>query len=270
MDMHIKNIKDLGYTLLTGVFNKSLCEKAKKISLRHINEIKVDYKSYKSDNSLADKSSEKVLNNIQNKDYFFFNFISNNNICDLIGYFLKKGSYKNNEPFHIINTQVRCLDSYGARQQLHMDSNLPGRDSYPIVMVAIVMLDDFTSENGATRVLPKSHLRSDYAKTNKRYKNETHITGKAGDVIIFNGALWHGSDRNKTNKDRWSINMGYARWFIKPSFDIPRSINKNIYDKMTDNEKDLLGLKTVPPKDEFERLTRKSKEYFLPWRNNEI
>jgi len=148
-----------------------------------------------------------------------------------------------------------------------MDSNLPGKGSYPLVMIVIIMLDDFTSENGATRVVPSSHLRDDYAESNKKYENEISIKGKVGDVIIINGSLWHGSEKNSTSLERWSINIGYARWFIKPSFDIPRSLNKDIYNKMNEFERELMGLKTVPPIDEFDRLTRKSNRDFLHWEN---
>tara|TARA_B100001250_G_C19750508_1_gene767504 strand:+ start:617 stop:1423 length:807 start_codon:yes stop_codon:yes gene_type:complete len=265
MDKHIKNIENNGYSLLENVFDESICNKVKSLSLKYIDNNNFSYDTRASSSSLARKDKEKILNNLQNKDYFYFNFISNKNICEIIGYFLKNGSYLNSEPFHLINSQVRCLEPNAPQQQLHMDSNLPGKDSYPLVMIVIIMIDDFTSKNGATRVVPSSHLRDDYAKSNKKYKNEVKILGKAGDVMIINGSLWHGSEKNFTNSERWSINLGYARWFIKPSFDIPRSIDKDIYNKMNKFERELMGLKTVPPIDEFDRLTRKSNRDFLHW-----
>ena len=265
MNIHIKNIQKKGFTLIPKVFNKTVCDYAKDLSNRLIRESNIDYNNHDSQSCLADKTGEKVLNNIQNKDYFFFQFISNKKICGLVSHFLQKGSYENKEPFHLINTQVRCLNPSAKKQQLHLDSNLPGKGGFPLVMVAIVMLDDFNQNNGATRVVLESHFRDDYALPNKTYDNEFKIFGKAGDVIVLNGALWHGSEKNKTNNERWSINIGYARWFIKPSFDIPRSLKKETYFKMSLFERELLGLKTVPPINEFQRLTRKSKNDFLNW-----
>tara|TARA_B100000315_G_C14588943_1_gene594681 strand:+ start:2888 stop:3706 length:819 start_codon:yes stop_codon:yes gene_type:complete len=268
LEEHINNIKVKGFTLIKNVFDSETCDQAKNLSKKLIRDIsnKIDYNDRGASNSpLSDKSQEKVLNNLQNKDYFYFNFISNKVICDTIKLFLQEGSYENKEPFHLTKSQVRCLKPYAKKQQLHIDGNLPGRGGYALVMVAIVMLDDFTEENGPTRVVPKSHLRDQYAENDKTYPDEITITGKAGDLIIINSATWHGSAENITDKERWSINLGYARWFIKPSFDIARSLNRDIYDKMNDFEKDLLGLKTVPPIDEFQRLTRKSLNDFLPW-----
>ena len=129
-------------------------------------------------------------------------------------------------------------------------------------MIAIIMLDDFTLENGATRVVPQSHLRDTYAENDKKYDDEILITGNSGDLIVINGSTWHGSEQNKTENDRSSVNIEYAWWIIKPSYDFARSLVKDIYNQMTDFEKDLLGLKTVPPIDEFHRVTRKSKNNF--------
>tara|TARA_B100000900_G_scaffold292827_2_gene251609 strand:- start:1014 stop:1820 length:807 start_codon:yes stop_codon:yes gene_type:complete len=262
---HIKNINKKGFTVIPEVFDKDVCDFAKDLSDKYIDEINLNFDNHQSQSSLANKIDEKVLLNIQNKNYFYLQFISNKKICDLIGYFLQKGSYKDKEPYHLINTQVRCLKPFSRKQQLHLDSNLPGKGGFPLVMVAIIMLDDFNQDNGATRVVQQSHLRGDYALPNKKYKNEQNIFGKAGDVIILNGALWHGSEENKTNNERWSINIGYGRWFIKPSFDIARSLKKDTYLKMNKFERELIGLKTVPPISEFQRVTRKSENDFLNW-----
>ena len=128
---HIKNIEKRGYTLLPNVFDKSACEYAKKISKKYINELSIDYDSHNSKSSLANKKSERVLNNLQNKDYFYFTFLSNKKICDIISHFLKQGSFENSEPFHLINSQVRSLNPFAKKQQLHLDSNLPGKGGYP-------------------------------------------------------------------------------------------------------------------------------------------
>ena len=59
------------------------------------------------------------------------------------------------------------------------------------------MLDDFKNDNGATRVVPKSHLRDDYAISDEKYKDERQITGNEGDVIILNGSLCMGQIKIK-------------------------------------------------------------------------
>ena len=265
---HLQRIKNLGYTKVSNVFSKDICEKAKKISIKYINQLimEKDYDNYEGNGiPLSRKDQAKTLNNLHNKDYFYYKFISNKIIHKIMKPLLSDGSYNNSEPYHLINSQVRCLNPLASQQQLHIDSNLPGNNSYVLVIVVIVMLDDFTKLNGPTRIVPKSHKRNYYAENNKKYDDELLILGNAGDVLVLNGATWHGAEENFTKNERWSMNLGYSRWFVKPSFDIPRNINKEIYLKITDYDKELLGLKTVPPIDEFQRMTRKSENYFQNW-----
>ena len=55
----------------------------------------------------------------------------------------------------------------------------------------------------------------------------------------------------RTNHDgtsRWAYALGYARWFIKPSFDYMRNTPSEIYNALDDNQKKLMGFYNVPPK----------------------
>ena len=178
---------------------------------------------------------------------------------------LQIGSYQEAESYCLINSQIRALIPHAGSQQLHIDSNVPGNFPYPLVVIVIVMLDDFTESNGATRIVPYSHKKTTFPVNGMAYDDEILITGKAGDVIVINGALWHGSSVNKTNKERWSINIGYGRWFIKPSFDIPRSLPKDIYDQLDEFQRELLGLRSVPALNDSERLSRRSVSDYRHW-----
>ena len=68
--------------------------------------------------------------------------------------------------------------------------------------------DDLTRENGATRVVPGTHLIS---KRPDEFLDDpgaphpeetTYLTGKAGAVAVFNAHLWHGCTRNRTARTR--------------------------------------------------------------------
>ena len=58
--------------------------------------------------------------------------------------------------------------------------------------------------------------------------------------------------------------LGYARWFIKPSFDYMLNTPLKIYKKLNKKQKSLLGFNLIPPKDEFTRTTRKSSFFEKP------
>ena len=69
--------------------------------------------------------------------------------------------------------------------------------------------------------------------------------------------------RKKTKDLAGLVLLGYARWFVKPSFDYMQNTPINIFNKLSSNEqKSLLGFDLVPPKDEFTRITRRSVKYY--------
>ncbi len=82
-----------------------------------------------------------------------------------------------------------------------------------IVCNSMWALTDFTDANGATRLVPGSHR-----KTNPEYggKYETIAAEMPkGSVLIWEGALWHGGGANRTDKRRTGIAMNYCAGFIR-------------------------------------------------------
>ncbi len=213
--------------------------------------------------TVADKSFEKVVYNLHNKGSIWFRLFENRKIIKILNIILKDGSYKNSEPFYLNNISARCPFKGNEGQPIHLDSNLPGVN-YNLVTNVIWYFDDVNELNGTTMIVPKSHKLKKYANNNKRIKNLKYINAKKGSVLIFNANLWHGGSAKGDNNSRWALVLGYARWFIKPSFDYMKNTPRKIFNKLTKKQKSLLGFDTIPPKDEFTRLSRKSKFYEKP------
>lgn len=107
------------------------------------------------------------------------------------------------------------LPGFG-QQGLHADwkPRTPGEPF--MVMSAIWMLDDFTIENGATRVVPGSHkiiapLSKSLAQPLAHHEREVVITGSRGSVLIFNGHLWHSGRKNESRGPRRCVQMVVQR-----------------------------------------------------------
>jgi ectoine hydroxylase-related dioxygenase (phytanoyl-CoA dioxygenase family) len=84
----------------------------------------------------------------------------------------------------------------------------------PVVANIAWMLDDFTEQNGGTRLAPGSHLR------HERRKYELHETvaaqGPAGAALVFDGRLYHGTGANQTDgEERHAILSYHCRPFIR-------------------------------------------------------
>jgi Phytanoyl-CoA dioxygenase (PhyH) len=101
-------------------------------------------------------------------------------------------------------------------QPLHIDGGgLPDDKGY-YVCNSVWMLDDFTLENGAIRMVPGSHRRGQrpqevLSDPTASYPGEVLLTGKAGTVVVMNAHMWHGATANRTNQPRRAMHVYYTR-----------------------------------------------------------
>ena len=71
------------------------------------------------------------------------------------------------------------------------------------------MLTDSTPENGATRIVPFSHL-TQRGPSRDSYPQEMPVTGKKGTVFVYHNGLWHRSGANTTtDQHRMLANVYY-------------------------------------------------------------
>lgn len=114
-------------------------------------------------------------------------------------------------PFRIDLHGRNPLPGFG-QQGLHADAR-PRQPKEPFsVLTALWMLDDFTIENGATRVVPGSHhltrpLEKSLAQPSARHPDEIVVTGSSGSVLILNGHLLHSGRRNAGAGSRRAVQM---------------------------------------------------------------
>ena len=125
---------------------------------------------------------------------------------------------------HVLDGDLK-LSSLNARfalpgeglQALHADW---GRLETPgdfQVCNSIWLLDDFTTENGATRAVPGSHLLGSKAPSDdgldphEPHPEETLILGPAGTVCVFNSHTWHGGTLNRTDARRRACHSYFCR-----------------------------------------------------------
>ena len=84
----------------------------------------------------------------------------------------------------------------------------------PLVANILFMLDDFTDENGGTRVVPRSHLNSE----RRPYAQDETVAaeGPAGTLMVFDGRLIHGTGANRaTAGERRALLAYHCRPFVR-------------------------------------------------------
>jgi ectoine hydroxylase-related dioxygenase (phytanoyl-CoA dioxygenase family) len=100
-------------------------------------------------------------------------------------------------------------------QALHAEGGPAGLGPYQVCN-SIWLLDDFTEENGATRVVPGSHrqtvsVRDAVPDPLAPHPDQVTLTAPAGTVIVFNSHLWHGGTRNNTDRTRRAMHSYFTR-----------------------------------------------------------
>lgn len=84
----------------------------------------------------------------------------------------------------------------------------------PLVANIAWMLDEFTEENGGTRLIPGSHLVADWRSTLDT--PSIAAQGPAGSALVFDGRLVHGTGANRTaDQQRHAILTYYCRAFMR-------------------------------------------------------
>lgn len=101
-------------------------------------------------------------------------------------------------------------------QPLHTDMGaVPDAKGY-WVCNSVWMLDDFTAENGAIRLIPGSHRwgkrpQDVLTDLTSPHPDEMLVAGRRGAVMVMNAHLWHGGTANRTGRPRTAFHAFFVR-----------------------------------------------------------
>ncbi len=112
----------------------------------------------------------------------------------------------------------------------------------PLGMQVAWMFDDFTPENGATRIVPRSHLtrrRPDWQRGDR--DDEIALTGRAGSAAIWLGNTWHRAGPNATDQPRRAVICFYQCSWIKPFSEYRQCISPERATQMSPTVRYLYG-----------------------------
>lgn len=117
-------------------------------------------------------------------------------------------------------------------------------DTAPALSLQFVtLLTDFNSGNGGTAFRPNSHHQPRYPDDKEDfYKHAIQVSGKAGDMIMFHGALQHCAMPNRSKDMRTGILQHMAPVYIKPFEAMYDGVKDEIKAKATMGLKRLLAI----------------------------
>ncbi len=130
-----------------------------------------------------------------------------------------------------------ALPGYGL-QALHADWREAVKPDDYYVCNSIWLLDDFTNENGATRVVPSSHRSGkvppdEMADPKDAHPAEIKLLASAGTVVVFNSHTWHGGTLNITPNRRRALHSYFCRRDQAPQLDQRKYIRPETYNRLS-------------------------------------
>lgn len=131
---------------------------------------------------------------------------------------------------------------------IHRDVRTFSQD-FRLMLNMLVMLDDFTPENGATHIMPRSHGLATKPTAASFENAATRATGSAGDILVFDSRLWHAAGHNQTAKSRRALTLTFTRPFFKPQLDYPRFLGADYASALRPEVRQVLGYDARVPAD---------------------
>ena len=128
----------------------------------------------------------------------------------------------------------------------------------------LIMLDDFTIENGATYLLEGSHLIESEPSPANFFDQSTRALGRRGDVLFFNSNLWHAAGPNSTINKRRALTITFTKPFMKQQLDYCRALGLEKLDSVSDLVKQMVGYYSRTPTNLQEWYQKPEDRFYRP------
>jgi hypothetical protein len=202
-DADRRQLNEQGFLLLPGLMTPELLDRLR----RRVDELFAEEGAL-AGSEFKQEPGARRLANLVNKGRIFEDVIQTPEVLEAMAHVL-------GPRFKLSSVNVRSTDPFSpCDQPLHADSAAIADDSGYWVCNSVWMLDDFTPQNGATRMIPGSHRwqRLPPPELYDPYPGEELVTGTAGTVVIMNAHMWHGGTANRTAFPRRAMHVYYTRW----------------------------------------------------------
>jgi ectoine hydroxylase-related dioxygenase (phytanoyl-CoA dioxygenase family) len=146
------------------------------------------------------------------------------------------------EPSYLLSANIAINVHPGeTAQMLHADDAFCRlrRPRRALGVSAIWAIDDFTDTNGATEIVPGSHLFGDEVVAQDDARIRT-IEMAAGSVVMFFGTTLHRGGANRSNETRLGITPQYCEGWIRQIENMALATPPNVASSLPSRAQDLL------------------------------
>jgi ectoine hydroxylase-related dioxygenase (phytanoyl-CoA dioxygenase family) len=204
IDVHVKEVDEQGYTIVEDAIEPGLVDELNDalVGLEHFFDVQPSPNSFEGHKTLR-------VYNLLAFDRVWQRVPVHESVLPIVDRVLDPGC---------LISSLSSIDILPGEiaQPIHADDQLIPlpKPHPPTVCNSMWALTDFTEANGATRIIPGSHLRDHSPDYGAPYDSIAAEMPK-GSVLIWHGSLWHGGGGNHTDAARIGIAMNYCAGYIR-------------------------------------------------------
>ncbi len=222
MERHFRELDEQGYTLLEDLLTPRQVEEA----------IEVLKESYEEEHISSHEPGTKRTNNLTARAEIFREIIQLPKLVACMEYLM-------GQDYILSDMSARSPMPGMAAQKLHRDGGpfVPNppynvHTVLPMAAQSVITLSEFTAENGATRLVPGSHIRDIDPESVSAEEERLFICGP-GTVMVYENRMIHGGGPNTTDEIRYAILGFCCRSTTRPFCDHTRSTPKEVVENAT-------------------------------------
>lgn len=148
--------------------------------------------------------SQRIYN-LLGKNKIFWTALQHPTILQLMDHFFARETL--HDLYYLTSYHANILNPGAESQILHVDAAVPEPlPPWTIRANSNILLQDYTTENGATEIVPGSHLLHRKPTQGDLESSVVKpIVAKKGSIIVWHGNLWHRSGENTSDKSRVAL-----------------------------------------------------------------
>jgi len=213
-DLHAERVRFSGITVVPGGYTREEID----YLARRIDVLLVEQAERAGGvAALADIGEHETLRCCLAHDEAFVRLASNANVLEVCRALL--GEY------FVLTQQNGIVNPAGrAHRQSSCHRDLPYQhftSSRPLAVSALFCVDPFTSENGATVVLPGTHRIEEFPADAIAAEIARSFEVPAGSFLVFDSMVFHRAGHNGSSMPRRAVNHVYALPFIAQQISLP-------------------------------------------------
>ncbi len=228
---HAEEITQQGYTVVRDAIAPELVSELKDTLARFEDQQKMTF----SNNDFEGFKTARIFN-LLNYDQIFAQIPIHPNLLPVGEAILDQG---------LLLSSISAIAMHPGEsvQPIHADTQLLNltRPHVSISIACMVALSDYTANNGATRIIPGSHLLPDNPEYGAEFPDAIPVEFKAGSALFFDSQLWHGGGANNTSESRIGVVFAYCAGWTRPQENLLLGLSRERVQTLPRRLQELLG-----------------------------